>query len=118
MSANFAIQYVQPDGRLTSEGLRLFAEVFASIGGSGGSVAWGDVTGKPLTFEPSAHMQAASTVTDFSTAADARVVAGITGKQDTLVSATNIKTINGASVLGAGDLSIATGASPILSWVI
>lgn len=31
MSANFAIQYVQPDGRLTSEGLRLFAEVFARV---------------------------------------------------------------------------------------
>ncbi|MFY1017947.1 hypothetical protein [Ectopseudomonas khazarica] len=31
----------------------------------------------------------------------------ISGKQDTLVSATNIKTINGNSLLGAGDLSIA-----------
>ena len=31
MSANFAIQYVQPDGRLTSEGLRLFAGLFARV---------------------------------------------------------------------------------------
>lgn len=31
MSANFAIQYVQPDGRLTSEGLRLFADLFARV---------------------------------------------------------------------------------------
>lgn len=31
------------------------------------------------------------------------------GKQDTLVSATNIKTINGASVLGSGDLAISGG---------
>lgn len=30
-------------------------------------------------------------------------------KQDTLVSATNIKTINGASVLGSGDLSVSAG---------
>jgi hypothetical protein len=34
-------------------------------------------------------------------------------KQDTLVSATNIKTINGASVLGAGDLTV-SGAMPHL----
>jgi hypothetical protein len=32
-------------------------------------------------------------------------------KQDTLVSATNIKTINGSSVLGAGDLTV-TGSQP------
>ena len=52
--------------------------------------------------------QAASTISDFSTAADARVSAGITGKQDALVSGANIKTINGASVLGAGNLAIAS----------
>lgn len=31
------------------------------------------------------------------------------GKQDTLVSGTNIKTINGSSVLGSGDLTVDTG---------
>jgi hypothetical protein len=35
-------------------------------------------------------------------------------KQDTLVSATNIKTINGASVLGAGDLTVSASATGIL----
>jgi len=35
-------------------------------------------------------------------------------KQDTLISATNIKTINGSSVLGSGDLAI----SPIQSFVV
>jgi hypothetical protein len=35
-------------------------------------------------------------------------------KQDTLVSATNIKTINGSTLLGAGDLTI-TGSVPV-SW--
>lgn len=34
-------------------------------------------------------------------------------KQATLVSATNIKTINGNSVLGSGDLAISTAASSI-----
>ncbi len=35
---------------------------------------------------------------------------GITDAQETLVSATNIKTINGASVLGSGDITIAGGS--------
>lgn len=43
---------------------------------------------------------------------DQAVAAGRAGKQDTLVSGTNIKTINGASVLGAGDLTVSgSGAS-------
>lgn len=40
------------------------------------------------------------------------VTQGKQGKQDTLVSGTNIKTINGASVLGSGDLTVSgSGAS-------
>lgn len=35
---------------------------------------------------------------------------GLAGKQDTLVSGTNIKTINGTSVLGSGDITINSGA--------
>jgi hypothetical protein len=35
-------------------------------------------------------------------------------KQDTLVSGTNIKTINGASVLGSGDLTVSASATGIL----
>lgn len=43
---------------------------------------------------------------------DQAVAAGRAGKQDTLVSGTNIKTINGASVLGTGDLTVSgSGAS-------
>lgn len=34
------------------------------------------------------------------------IVASVGGKQDTLVSGTNIKTINGESVLGSGDLEV------------
>lgn len=37
--------------------------------------------------------------------------AGLDGKQATLVSGTNIKTINGATLLGSGDMTITTGAS-------
>lgn len=39
------------------------------------------------------------------------LITTVSGKQDTLVSATNIKTINGNSLLGAGDLSIAGGGA-------
>lgn len=37
------------------------------------------------------------------------VVLSDTTKQDTLVSGTNIKTINGQSVLGSGDIEIVGG---------
>ncbi len=39
------------------------------------------------------------------------VTQGRNGKQDTLVSGTNIKTINGSSVLGSGDLTISSAAT-------
>ena len=35
----------------------------------------------------------------------------LSGKQDVLVSGTNIKTINGSSILGAGDLTLSTGST-------
>ena len=54
--------------------------------GTGGDVNWGDILGT------------LSNQTDLQTA--------LNGKQATLVSATNIKTINGSSVLGSGDLSV------------
>ena len=53
---------------------------------SAGSVAWGGITGT------------LSNQTDLNSA--------LSGKQATLVSGTNIKTINGSSVLGSGDLVI------------
>ncbi len=77
------------------------------------SVAWTNVTGKPSTFTPSTHSHAISDTTGLQTALD--------GKQATLVSATNIKTINGASVLGSGDLTVSGtggGAPAIMSWMI
>jgi hypothetical protein len=42
-------------------------------------------------------------------------------KQDTLISGTNIKTVNGESLLGAGNITISGGGgggeySPVLGW--
>lgn len=59
------------------------------MGSGGGPATWGSITGT------------LSSQTDLQTALNA--------KQDTLVSGTNIKTINGSSVLGSGDLTISGG---------
>ena len=90
-----------------------------SILGSGnlviqsGTSNWDDIQGKPqfavvatsgnyndLTNKP--------TIPDVSDLATKQEIAG---KQDTLVSGTNIKTINGNSVLGAGDITIQAGGT-------
>jgi hypothetical protein len=89
-----------------------------TVSGSGSvwtvdAVDWSIVTGKPSTFTPSTHSHVISDTTGLQTALD--------GKQATLVSATNIKTINGASVLGSGDLTVSGsggGASAASKWVI
>ena len=40
----------------------------------------------------------------------------VNGKQDALVSGTNIKTVNGNSLLGSGDITIEGGGSGIATW--
>lgn len=61
---------------------------------SGGGSAWGSITGT------------LSTQSDLQSALDA--------KQDDLVSATNIKTINGSSILGAGDLVVSSALPDLI----
>ena len=64
------------------------------VSGGGGGGAWGGITGT------------LSAQTDLQSALDA--------KQVVLVSATNIKTINGASILGSGDMSVALNTTVTL----
>lgn len=54
--------------------------------------------------------------TDSVLSAIGKLQAQITGKQDELVSGTNIKTINGSSVLGSGNLAVTSG--PVEKQVI
>ena len=71
------------------------------------------------TVPVSAHTHVISDVAGLQTALDSKQGSG--SYQATLVSATNIKTINGSSILGAGDLTVSGGgggSSPILSWMI
>ena len=46
---------------------------------------------------------------------DEELSSGLSGKQDTLVSGTNIKTINGYSILGSGDIQIQGGSGGDIS---
>jgi hypothetical protein len=76
--------------------------VEVSTAGDGpGSTAWDDITGKPASFPPSAHTHPISEVTGLQDELDA--------KQPVLVPGTTLKTINGNSLLGEGDLVIAGG---------
>lgn len=65
------------------------------------SVQWSGITNKPITFLPSPHSHPISDVTNLQTSLDA--------KQAALVSGTNIKTVNGTSLLGSGNVSISGG---------
>ena len=69
--------------------------------------AYGSLTGVPSTFTPAAHNQAWSTITGTPTTISGY---GITDAQATLVSGTNIKTVNGTSLLGSGNITISGGS--------
>lgn len=90
-----------------------------SILGSGnlviqsGTSNWDDIQGKPQFAEVATSgdyndLTNKPTIPDVSDLATKQEIAG---KQDTLVSGTNIKTINGNSVLGAGDITIQAGGT-------
>lgn len=78
------------------------------VGAAGGTPAWADITGKPSNFPPSTHSHAISDVTDLQDELDA--------KQATLVNQANIKSINGVSLLGAGNMTISGGGGGSSTW--
>ncbi|MDY5098692.1 MAG: hypothetical protein SPE86_10855, partial [Clostridium sp.] len=58
------------DGKLylkKSDGTKLGTGVILPISGSGGSVTWENLTGKPTAFTPSSHSHSKSDITDFPT---------------------------------------------------
>ena len=78
-----------------------------------GTSNWDDIQGKPqfagvATSGDYNDLINKPTIPDVSDLATKQEIAG---KQDTLVSGTNIKTINGNSVLGAGDITIQAGGT-------
>ena len=64
-------------------------------------ITWDDLAGEDISALKTDMQNVQSDIGDINTALD--------GKQDTLVSGTNIKTINGNSILGIGDLEIKGG---------
>ncbi len=105
--------------------------------GSAGSVAWTGVTGKPTTLSgygitdaysstnPSGYITSTGSISGNAATASAVAWTGVTGKpttlsgygitdgQSTLVSGTNIKTVNGVSLLGSGNITIEGGGGSI-----
>ena len=104
---------------------------YISAGGGGNS--WGDIT-RSLSSQTdlqtalnakaaSSHNHTISNVTGLQTALDGKadsshnhIISDVTGlqsaldnKQSTLISGTDIKTINGASLLGSGDITVSGG---------
>ena len=86
-------------------------------GGGSESVAWGDITGKPdfkavatsgsyddLTNKPAIPTNTSDLTNNSGFVNDYQ----LSGKQDKLVSGTNIKTINNESILGSGNITTAS----------
>ena len=86
-------------------------------GGGSESVAWGDITGKPdfkavatsgsyddLTNKPVIPTKTSNLTNDSGFVNDYQ----LSGKQDKLISGTNIKTINNESILGSGNIATAS----------
>jgi hypothetical protein len=65
--------------------------------GGGGVSSWNDLTDKPSEFKPEDHEHE---IEDIKT-----LDSKLTGKQNTLVSGINIKTVNGETLLGIGNIA-------------
>jgi len=120
-SADLSTSFVTLANTQTITGTKTFSNtIVGSVSGSAATLATsrtialsGDVTGS-ASFDGSANATIAATVADNS---HNHTIANVTGlqtaldaKQDTLVSSTNIKTVNGASLLGSGDITIQSGS--------
>jgi hypothetical protein len=79
------------------------------------SGSYNDLTNKPTI--PTVPTNVSEFTNDANYATETFVNAAISTKQDTLVSGTNIKTVNGQSLLGSGNISISTGATYTTSIV-
>lgn len=100
---NTQIELASKAGSLLDTIANLEDRSVSGSGGGGGSTSWDAITGKPTTFPPSAHNH------DDRYYTETEIDSMLAEKQNTLVSGTNIKTINGESVLGSGNIEIQGG---------
>lgn len=117
--------YVSPDGLLPLAGGTMTGAITFAAGqtfpGTGDVTLTGTqtLTNKTIAF-------ASNTLTDVASTNTAQTLTNktiafanntLTGVQPSLVSGTNIKTINGSSVLGSGDLAVGGGAMILLGQI-
>lgn len=109
-----------------------FAIIGFTSGGGGGTSNWDDITGKPefaevatsgdyndLTNKPTipdvSNLATKAEIADMETRSHAEATYAtkqqVANKQDQLVSGTNIKTVNGQSLLGEGNIEIQGGGT-------
>ena len=101
-----SVNNVQPvDGNVT---LSIPSEVTENtVSGWGFTKNTGTITGITMN----GTSKGTSGVVDLGT-----VITDISGKQDTLVSGTNIKTINNISILGSGNIDVTGGGGGSTTW--
>ena len=107
---------VKTDSTNYQEAFRILIGVYSkdevdALIGSAGSSTWGSIGGtlsNQTELQNALNAKANSSHTH-STAEVTGLDAALSGKQATLVSGTNIKTINGVSVLGSGDIIVSGG---------
>lgn len=73
--------------------------------------AWAKAATKPSYTKTEVGLGNVDNTTDLNKPISTATQTALNAKQDTLVSGTSIKTVNGNSLLGAGDLVIATGGA-------
>ena len=78
----------------------------ATGGGVADSVAWENVIGRPTNLSQFTNDSGFITSDDLPDLSDLATKTELANKQDILVSGTNIKTINGTSLLGSGNIII------------
>ena len=91
------------EARVTSATLTTFLQSVNGYGGPTATLAKADV-----------GLGNVDNTSDMNKPVSTAQAAAIAAKQDTLVSGTNIKTINGQSVLGSGNLAISAGLTPVV----
>ena len=94
------------------------ADIVVAVGNDTHTHAFGNITGKPDTLAGYGITDAdtsAQVTTKINTAVGA---IDLSSKQDTLVSGTNIKTVNSSSILGSGNLALLTSINPVITGSI
>lgn len=107
MSLNDAMSNLTPIDGDQVKGHNGFSQYYTSLG-----MWWGTLEtlepGKGYTY---VNKAAEDRTLTYPTETDIKIQKAVATKQDALVSGTNIKTVNGESILGEGDIAIEAGSS-------